>query len=146
MMLVPSASTSPVVGRNRPAMILNSVDLPQPLGPIRLMSPPSGIVRDTGSRARTVRPSRLKIFETPRTSSLPAPITPAVSVMVAAALQRPEHEYGLISKPLSLFQCSGGWSYRGEHWRRSLGDYPNCYETPRPIRSGVALHVAAFSR
>src|SRR5262249_7824050 len=106
-MLAPSASTSPVVGRNRPAMILNSVDFPQPLGPIRLMRRPSGIVRDTGSRARNVRPSRLKIFETVRTSSLQAPITLAVSVMVAAALQRPEHEYGSISKPLSLFHSGG---------------------------------------
>jgi hypothetical protein len=79
-MLLPSASTSPEVGRNKPAIMLKSVDLPQPLGPIRLISRPSGIVRDTESSARTARPSRLNIFETVRTSSLAAVVAPAGSV------------------------------------------------------------------
>jgi hypothetical protein len=60
-------------------MMLKSVDLPQPLGPIRLTSRPSGIVSDDGSSARTVRPPRLKIFETVRTSSLAAVVAPAGS-------------------------------------------------------------------
>src|ERR1700720_1958764 len=104
-MLLPSASTSPVVGRKRPAMILKSVDLPHPLGPIRLIRRPSRMVSDTGSSARTVRPSRLKIFETVRTSSLRVSTVSAVFVIaMQAAIRRPERGYGGRSKlgPLSI--------------------------------------------
>ena len=48
----PSNSTRPRVGVSEPAMRLNSVVLPAPLGPIRPVIPPPGSVRLTPSTAR----------------------------------------------------------------------------------------------
>jgi hypothetical protein len=48
---VPSISTEPESGVSSPAMTRRSVDLPEPLGPSRAVSEPSGIARETSSSA-----------------------------------------------------------------------------------------------
>src|SRR5262249_50195082 len=44
---------APFVTSSRPAIILRSVDFPQPEGPTRTMNSPSAIVNGTSSTART---------------------------------------------------------------------------------------------
>ena len=51
--LRPPMSISPVVMVSRPAIILSSVDLPQPEGPSSTVKEPSGIASDTPFTAST---------------------------------------------------------------------------------------------
>src|ERR1700680_2405899 len=67
---LPSANTCPLSGFSRPAMILSSVVLPQPLGPTRQRKPPTPTCSETASSARTspLRPVKNR-FETRSTAS-----------------------------------------------------------------------------
>src|SRR6516162_4419735 len=48
----PSTRTRPAVGESRPATMLSSVDLPQPLGPTTATNAPAGTVNDTSRNAQ----------------------------------------------------------------------------------------------
>src|SRR3954447_6573177 len=50
----PSATTRPRSGLVKPAMMSRSVDLPQPLAPIRQTNSPSATLRDTSFNASTL--------------------------------------------------------------------------------------------
>ena len=52
-MLVPSMVTSPAVGLSSPARMCMRVDLPEPDGPMTLVSFPRSTSRSTPQRART---------------------------------------------------------------------------------------------
>src|SRR6476659_7606691 len=71
---VPNTSTSPDVGRSIPASRFRSVDLPEPLGPIKARKSPSCNSRSTLSRATTSKPSRLKRLLTLRTRTIASDI------------------------------------------------------------------------
>ena len=60
----PSISTRPSVGCSRPAMMLNSVLLPQPDGPTRLTKRPLSIDRLIGATARNVPPGVVNAMPT----------------------------------------------------------------------------------
>src|ERR1041384_4531098 len=67
---VPMTSTSPLVGRSMPASRFNSVDLPEPLGPMSARKSPWCNSRSTSSNATTSNPSRLKRLLTLRTLTI----------------------------------------------------------------------------
>ena len=54
---LPSTSTVPAVGASSPPMMLRSVLLPQPDGPIRHNSSPRATSSEVSSKARTLRAS-----------------------------------------------------------------------------------------
>src|SRR5262245_20784794 len=68
VIFAPSTLTSPAVGLSRPAMILSSVDLPQPEAPIRQTNSPFSICRLASRRAVTFSSPMVKIFVTSRMS------------------------------------------------------------------------------
>jgi hypothetical protein len=67
---LPSANTCPLSGFSKPAMMLRSVVLPQPLGPTRQRKPPTLTCSETASSACTspLRPVKNR-FETRSTAS-----------------------------------------------------------------------------
>src|ERR1700678_4623447 len=64
--LTPSTSTSPLSGRSRPAMIIKSVDLPEPEAPIMPTASPLPIVRATSRKICTRAAPRPRLRSTPR--------------------------------------------------------------------------------
>ncbi len=56
----PRSSTSPLVRRSRPARILSSVLLPQPLGPTTVTNSPSSMAKLASVSARMSSPSRVR--------------------------------------------------------------------------------------
>src|SRR5205085_499397 len=70
IMSSPSANTLPVEGGTRPAMMLNSVDFPHPLGPMILMKRPFSIERLVSCMATISLPLLRKILLTPLISTL----------------------------------------------------------------------------
>src|ERR1700677_4103471 len=64
--LTPSTSTSPLSGRSRPAMIIKSVDLPEPEAPIMPTASPLSIVRSTSRKICTRAAARPRLRSTPR--------------------------------------------------------------------------------
>ena len=56
----PASDTSPSVGESSPAMMLSSVDFPQPDGPITATNSPGLTVKSTPRSARTGAPSDSK--------------------------------------------------------------------------------------
>src|SRR5690606_6912967 len=63
-------STVPALGASKPAKIRRRVDLPQPLGPRSTQNSPSGMARETSSRAVTCRSPRRKTLYRCRTTIL----------------------------------------------------------------------------
>ena len=55
----PSSSTSPAVGRSKPAIRFSIVDLPQPLGPISVTKAPVSTARSTSRSTGVARPKAL---------------------------------------------------------------------------------------
>ena len=66
-MEAPSSSTSPPEGDKSPAMMLNRVDFPQPLGPRIETNAPRGTSKLTSSMAVTALSPASNRFDTPRT-------------------------------------------------------------------------------
>src|SRR5438128_7128110 len=66
---LPSTLTSPLVGLSIPAIRFNSVDLPEPDGPIKQRNPPDSRSRLVLCNATTSVASRLKTFLTLRIST-----------------------------------------------------------------------------
>jgi len=75
----PAIVTEPFVGRSRPPMMLSSVDLPLPLGPIRQTNSPGITVRSASTSARTTSSPSWCSFHAPRTSTTGASVAGTVS-------------------------------------------------------------------
>src|SRR5918992_4269215 len=75
----PSTSTRPASGRSSPAMTLNSVDLPQPLGPITETNSPGATSNSTPSSTGSgpgnalCSPSRTSLLSAPLKSGTAVP-------------------------------------------------------------------------
>src|SRR3954447_22663140 len=65
----PASATSPSVGVSSPAMMLSSVDLPQPDGPITATNSPGVTVKSTPRNARTGAPSDSNVLRSPCVST-----------------------------------------------------------------------------
>ena len=68
----PASSTRPVLGGNTPAMMLNRVDLPAPLGPTNAVSSPSPTSNETSERAASP-PKRMLMSRTASTALIAPP-------------------------------------------------------------------------
>src|ERR1700755_1413153 len=84
----PARDTSPSVGVSRPAMMLSSVDLPQPDGPITATNSPGVIVKSTPRSARTGAPSDSNVLRRP---CAPPPTAPAKSLISQSPFHVVEH-------------------------------------------------------
>src|SRR5271165_2244669 len=85
--LTPSISTSPLSGRSSPAMIMSSVDLPEPDAPTIPTASPFAIVRLTSRKIWTRAAPRPRLRSTPR-------IATAGRVIVSGILMAGPPSYG----------------------------------------------------
>src|SRR5271165_1688731 len=85
--LTPSISTSPRSGRSSPAMIMSSVDLPEPEAPTMPTASPFAIVRLTSRNICTRAAPRPRLRSTPRMAT-------AGSTIVSGFLDAGSNSYG----------------------------------------------------